>query len=158
MSRGSPPTPEQKARFLRLLRDTGSVRVAAEAVGFTTTTMKRQRETDAEFDELWTEADDDFADKLEQEAVRRAYEGVLRTKAIKTGKDDYEVIDEQHYSDTLLLRLLEARNPAKFTNRSKTEISNPDGTLAAQLDDTTLVAKLTSLLAAAQARMKQEGV
>lgn len=156
MSRAS-PTPEQKARFIRLLRDTGSVRVAADAVGFTTGTMKRHRETDTEFDELWTEADEDFADKLEQEAIRRAYEGVERSKVLGF-KDDYEIVTEQHYSDTLLLRLLEARNPAKFTNRSKTEISNPDGSLAPQIGDTELAARLSSLLALAEARAKQEGV
>lgn len=155
MSRGTPPSAEQKVRFIRLLRDTGSVRVAAEAIGFTTATMKRQRETDQEFDELWAEADEDFADKLEQEAIRRAYAGVERSKVLGF-KDDYEIVTEQHYSDTLLLRLLEARNPAKFTNRSKTEISNPDGSLAPQIGDTELAARLSSLLAIAEARMKQE--
>lgn len=157
MSRGVSPSAEQKARFIRLLRDTGSVRVAAEAVGFTTSTMKRQRETDSEFDELWNEADEDFADKLEQEAIRRAYDGVERSKVLGF-KDDYEIVTEQHYSDTLLMRLLEARNPAKFTNRSKTEISNPDGSLAPQIGDTELAARLSSLLAIAEARAKQEGV
>lgn len=157
MSRGTPPTPEQLARFIRLLRDTGSVRVSAEAIGFTTATLRRHREQDASFDELWTEADDDFADKLEQEAIRRAHDGVERQKVLGF-KDDYEVVTEHHYSDALLLRLLEARNPVRFTNRSKTEISNPDGSLGVQIDDTTLVAKLTSLLAAATARMQQKDV
>lgn len=147
-------TAEHKARFLRLLRDTGSVRVSAEAVGFTTGTMKRHRELDSEFDELWQEAIDDNNDALEQEARRRAITGVTRQKVLGF-KDDYEIVDEQHYSDPLLIRLLEANNPAKFTNRSKTEISNPDGSLAPQIGDTELAAKLASLLAIAEARMKQ---
>lgn len=153
MSRGTPPSPEQQARFLRLLRETGSARVAAEAIGFTTATMKKLRDTDNEFDELFQEALDDNADALEQEARRRAVEGVTRSKVLGF-KDDYEIVEEQHYSDTLLLRLLEANNPAKFTNRSKTEITNPDGTLT-PLGDTELAAKLASLLAIAEARMKQ---
>jgi hypothetical protein len=143
-------------RFLRLLRDTGSFRVSAEAIGFTTATMKKLRERDTEFDELCHEAEDDAADALEQEARRRAVNGVKRKKVLGF-KDDFEIITERHYSDTLLIRLLEANNPAKFTNRSKTEITNPDGSLAPQIGDTELAAKLSSLLAIAEARMKAEG-
>lgn len=157
MTRGVSPSPEQQARFLRLLRDTGSFRVSAEAIGYTTGTMRKLRETDPGFDELVQEAIDDNNDALEQEARRRAVVGVTRQKVLGF-KDDYEIIEEQHHSDTLLIRLLEANNPAKFTNRSKTEISNPDGSLAPQIGDTELAAKLASLLAIAEARMKAQGV
>lgn len=157
MTRGTTPTPEQQARYVRLLRDTGSKRVAAEAIGFTSGTMKRLREGSIEFDELCQEAEDDAADALEVEARRRALEGVVRSKVLGF-KEDYEIVEERHYSDALLVKLLEANNPAKFTNRSKTEISNPDGSLAAQIGDTELAARLSSLLAIAEARMKQEGV
>lgn len=157
MSRGTPPSPEQQARFLRLLRDTGSFRVSAEAIGYTTGTMRKLRETDTAFDELCQEAHDDAADALEVEARRRALEGVVRKKTLGSG-DNMQIVTERHYSDTLMVKLLEANNPAKFTNRSKTEISNPDGSLGASIGDTELAAKMASLLAIAEARMKQEGV
>lgn len=148
------PNQDQKDRFVRVLRDTGSRTVAAQAVGFSRTTMQRHMELDDAFAEAVADAELDAADALEQEARRRAVEGVDRERWLG-GKDGY-AITETHYSDTLLLKLLEANNPAKFTNRSKTEISNPDGSLVPQLGDTELAARLTSLLAAAEARMKKE--
>lgn len=156
MARGTPLTPEHKMRFLRLLRDTGSIRVSAEGVGFTSGTFRKARETDTEFDELWAEAEADAADALEQEARRRAIEGVDREKWVGPAEGGH-FATETHYSDTLLIKLLEANNPAKFTNRSRTEISNPDGSLAPQIGDTELAARLSSLLAAAEARMKAGG-
>ena len=154
MAHGSPVTAEHKARFLRLLRDTGSVRVSAEGVGYTRETMKRQRALDDEFDALWQEAEDDAADALESEARRRAVKGVKRERYVGT-KDNGHFVTERHYSDTLLVKLLEANNPSKFMNRSKTEISNPDGSLAPQVGDTELAARLSSLLAIAAARMTE---
>lgn len=140
-------TPEVRARFLRNLRDTGNVSVSARAVGVSPGHMRVLRTREPDFDADWAEAEMEAADALEEEARRRAVKG--------TAKGIYHkgalVARERQYSDQLLIRLLEANKPDKFANRNKTEVTNPDGSFAA-MDETSLAAKLSSLLAIAQQR------
>lgn len=146
-------TEDHKTRFLEMLRKTGNPSVAARSIGFAPATMKRHREADAEFDREWHEAESEASDALEAEARRRAVEGVLREKCIGGGKDG-KFIEEVEYSDQLLLALLKANKPEKFADRSKTEVSNPDGSLAPQ-NDRELAVRLASFLALAQARAQE---
>lgn len=149
-------TDAHKVRFIELLRTTGNPSVAARAIGFAPSTLRRHKDEDAAFAEEWADALDEAADALEAEARRRALDGVTREKYIGT-KDNGRFIEELHYSDTLLVRLLEANKPDKFANRSKTELSNPDGSMTPALGDTEVAARLASLLALAEARMKEQG-
>lgn len=145
-------TDDHKQRFLALLRDTGNPSVAARGIGFSPSTLKRHREQDEAFAADWQEAVDEAADALEAEARRRAVSGVLREKCIGGGKDG-KFIEELEYSDSLLLALLKANKPQKFADRSKTELTNPDNSLAPAADSEIAV-KLASILALAEARMK----
>lgn len=70
----------------------------------------QRRKTDAEFRKVWKEAAQINTKLMEEEAVRRAYHGTLKPvyhKGVKIGH-------VREYSDTLMIFLLKARNPAKY--------------------------------------------
>lgn len=142
---------ETKQLFLDNLAATGVVSEAARAAGFTSySSLYQLRKSDPEFAEAWTEALDNAADMLELEARRRAVQGVTRVKVIGSG-ENAQMIDEVHYSDTLLLALLKAKKPSEFAERSKTEISGPDGK-AIETNDTSAAARLLAILEEAKLR------
>ena len=60
---------------------------------------------------------------LEDEAVRRAHDGVKKPIRYK-GRI---IAFDTEYSDTLLIQLLKANNPEKFRERTDTRITGPDG-------------------------------
>jgi hypothetical protein len=77
------------------------------------------------FKELEAEARENAIDLLEQEAVRRARDGidkpiVYQGKVVSTFKE---------YSDTLMNTLLRAERPSKY--RENLNLTNSDGSLAA---------------------------
>ena len=83
--------------------------------------IKRQYETDPGFHELAQDAMEEWADCLEQEAVRRAVEGV-EEPVFHQG----EVVGfVTKYSDALLGKLLTGRRPEIFGN--KTEVTGAQG-------------------------------
>lgn len=151
----APLTQAHKDRFIEFLRSTGNPSVSARAVGYSPSCMRDHKMKDGVFSQEWDEALLEAADALEQEARRRAINGVVRKKVLGF-KDDFEIVDEIHYSDSLLLAMLKAKKPDEYADRTKSEISNPDGSLSA-MGETEIAAKISSLLAIAQARMKQEG-
>jgi AcrR family transcriptional regulator len=65
-----------KAVFLARLVDAMTITVAAESAGIDRATAYRWRESDAEFAEAWDAALEAGTDRLEQEAIRRARDGV----------------------------------------------------------------------------------
>lgn len=72
------------------------------------------------------------ARSLEDEAVRRAYEGLRKAVRYKGKVVGYET----EYSDSLLLAILKANAPDKFVERNATTISAPDGgPVALRLED-----------------------
>lgn len=79
------------------------------------------REKNEKFRLEWDSAVEEGTDTLEDEAKRRAYEGVdhpvtYQGEITATYKD---------YSDTLLMFILKARRPDKY--RERQEVSGPDG-------------------------------
>jgi hypothetical protein len=60
---------------------------------------------------------------LEDEAVRRAHDGITKTIRYKGRIVGYE----KEYSDSLLLALLKAGAPEKYRERSDHRVSDPDG-------------------------------
>jgi hypothetical protein len=75
------------------------------------------------FRELYEMACKEALGALEDEAVRRAYEGVLKP-VYQGGK---KVGNIKEYSDTLLIVLLKARAPEKYKDRVHKEITGKDG-------------------------------
>jgi hypothetical protein len=95
------------------------------------------RDEDAGFAQAWQDALEESADLLEQEARRRAYEGVQRLKFDRGKLITIPVLDtegkpvldgeglpltqpyvEHEYSDTLLIFLLKGIRPEKYRERT----------------------------------------
>src|SRR5262249_8510012 len=99
----------RKERFLRPLSDTGSVTTAVAVAGTSRTRVYELRKTDPAFASAWQEAEEVANDRLEDEARRRALEGVPEP-LVSAGKlvrdDDGQPITIRRYSDNLLLALL----------------------------------------------------
>ena len=84
----------------------------------------RERSDDPAFAEAWDEALDAGTDALEDEARRRAVDGVEEPIVAmgKVARDEAgNVLTVRRYSDSLLTLLLKARRPDKFKERSAVE-------------------------------------
>ena len=136
---GQNTTPEKAwptwaAAFLKALAITGNVSRAANAAKVHRRTAYDLRNADESFALSWQEAKDEASDLLEEEAHRRAYEGVSRpilhqgkpvfvwmkgkTIVPKGTKGAKKVALMEHdYSDTLLIFLLNGERPEKFKKR-----------------------------------------
>ena len=103
-------TQARRERFLRALADTGSV-TAVAAAGTSRTRVYELRKLDPAFAAAWAEAEDIAADRLADEARRRAMEGVP-IPLVSAGKlvrdDNGQPIMVRRYSDNLLMALLKA--------------------------------------------------
>ena len=105
----------KKATFLEAFAEMGVVTYAARKTNVPRRTVYDWLERDAEFRAQFAEAEQDALDSLEQEAVRRARDGVTEPiVSVKTG----EVIGyTTKYSDTLLIFLLKGGRPSKYRER-----------------------------------------
>jgi hypothetical protein len=120
-------SPKQKA-FLGAFAETGSVTAAARAADIYRSTHYYWLEN-PEYAKAFDQAQEEATDRLEEEARRRAVQGVQRLKFGGNGaplKDPRtgEVYVEHVYSDSLLVALLRANRPEKYADRHKHEISN----------------------------------
>lgn len=108
---------ERKARaFIRILRETGRVKFAAEEAGWGSTSAAfARRAMDPIFKRAWDEAVQYASDILEDEAVRRAVEGVRKPVYYKGRVVDYQL----EYSDGLLQFLLKGAKKKKYADRSE---------------------------------------
>lgn len=119
------------AAFLHALATTGHVTKSCQLVGLNRLTAYARRRGDSEFRDLWEEAHAIGLACLEDEAKRRAYEGVEKGIYYKGDL----VATETVYSDQLLMFLLQGTNP-KY--KRKQEITGADGGplgMLAKLDD-----------------------
>jgi hypothetical protein len=96
--------------FLAALEETGSVTEAAKAVGMGRSNVYQYKRNDQEFAAKWEQSLDVAADVLEDEARRRAFEGVEEPVFQKGEK----VGTIRRYSDTLLMFLLKGIRPQKW--------------------------------------------
>lgn len=142
-------TDDQRQTFLDAFARCGIVKTALLAAGCTRAQLARWRREDA-FDAAYLEAQEDANDLLEGEARRRAFEGVVRERCLGAG-DNARFIEELVYSDPLLLALLKANRPEKFAERTKSEITNPDGSLRPE-NATEGAARIAALLEEARRR------
>jgi hypothetical protein len=109
--------------FLAELALDGNVTRAAKAVGVDRSNAYQRRLRNPEFALRWDDAIESFADAVEAEAYRRAVTGT--TKGI--WHQGAKVGEEQQWSDSLLLALLKAKRPGQYGDKSKMELSGPDG-------------------------------
>lgn len=111
-------TDEKKIEFLDLLRTNSNISVSARSVGISPSTVNAHRLRDPNFDKACQEALEEATDYMEAEAIRRAIKGVDKTIYYQGVPIGTETI----YSDSLLLRLLEANRPEKWSSKSSVNI------------------------------------
>jgi hypothetical protein len=111
-------TKTRREAFLTALADTGIVSAAATVAGITRARAYQVRKQDPDFASAWEEAEEQAADALEVEAWRRAVDGVPEPM-VSAGRvvrdDDGQPLAIRRYSDNLLLALLKARRPERFS-------------------------------------------
>jgi hypothetical protein len=145
-----PITPERKALFLKVLRETGSVRAAARAATPWATSIQPvsgfydAREVDEEFARAWEESLDDFRGALEQELLRRAVDGYEETRTDHAGR----VTTTLKYSDGILMFMARRHMPAEYGD--KVEVAGAL-TSKVQVDPAALAAAVTQAAIAFQA-------
>lgn len=139
-------TEADRERFLEYLEETANVSLACKLVPVSRRHAYVWRDEDPEFAARWAAAVDRGTDALEDEAIRRAHEGVAKPVFAKGVRSMDFILDEngdpklgpdgkpllrpafvQEYSDTLLTFMLKARRPDKFKDRVASEVSGPGG-------------------------------
>lgn len=113
---------KKKAVFLDALSRTASVTKACILTKIPRRTVYEWRLADEAFKKQWDDAIELSIDALEDEAVRRAFEGV-RKPVFQGGK---RVGHIQEYSDTLLIFMLKGRRPERFKDRAVIDHGNKD--------------------------------
>lgn len=145
-------TPEKERAFLGALGQGLSVTGACEAAEIGRTRVYEWRREDTAFAGAWDEAVEAGTDYLEDEAKRRAAEGVdepVFYQGVICGK-------LRKYSDTLLIFLLKARRPEKYRERSNVELTGHAGG-PVEIDDRAAAARIAALLTAARSRRDDDG-
>jgi hypothetical protein len=121
---------EREDEFFRLLGRGCDAREAAAAVAIHPTTLYRKRRADPAFAKRWDDAKRIRVDHLIAEAERRAMRG----------------------SDKLLIFLLQSYDPARFRHQQSIDLTNSDGSLRAQPEDSDAAARAEALLVTARMR------
>jgi hypothetical protein len=116
-------TKARRRQFLALLSDGSFIGRACEAIGISRQAVHKHQQKDPEFARQVELARSVGAGVLEDEALRRAVHGTEKP-VFQGGKLVGHV---REHSDTLLLALLRAHLPEKYTERSKTELTGADG-------------------------------
>ncbi len=147
MAKATKITPEKLTAFCAALAETGIVGRACEAVSICRQTAYSWRDDDPEFAAAWDKAKNIGRTALEDEAHRRAFEGL--DKPIYQNGERVGAVRE--YSDTLAIFLLKAHFPEKYRERSHMELTGAGGG-PVRFSDTERAAKLQSILANAAQR------
>lgn len=114
---------QKKRAFLAAFAEVGTITHAAELAGIDRQAHYRWLKDDPDYPALFADADEKACEKLEQEARRRAIEGVGEPVFYK-GEPCGTV---QKYSDTLLIFLLKGAMPEKYRERYAAELTGPGG-------------------------------
>lgn len=114
---------KRQADFIEKFCECASIMKACRLSKMPRRTIYDWFKTDAAFKAKYDEAAIEAIGTLEDEAVRRAHEGV--NKPIFQGGKKVGTVKE--YSDTLLIILLKARAPEKYKDRFAGELSGPGG-------------------------------
>lgn len=111
----------KKQAFLAVACDGWSVARACAAVGIARLTFYRWQESDLAFAAAYRLARAEATERLEDEARRRAVDGVQRVKPVYHEGEQIGTITETDYSDTLLIFLLKGLKPEVY--RDKVQVS-----------------------------------
>lgn len=108
-------TAAKKKKFLDVLAATGNVQKTCLAIGIGRKTVYHHRKKSEKFAQDWAAAKDIAIEALEDEAWRRAFEGVEEPVYHQGEIVGYKI----KYSDTLLMHRLQAERPEKYQYRQK---------------------------------------
>ncbi len=117
---GSRTKAEKQEEFLKCFADLVSITGAAKATGIVRQTVYDWLK-DEEFREKYDETMDIAAYRLEEIALRRAFEGIIKPIIYK-GRPLGEI---RHFSDKLLITLLKARMPARYGTNTNADKPKP---------------------------------
>ena len=129
MARKAAATHLKQRAFIAAFRRVVSVGAAAAAARVTPDDHYGWVKRDAEYRKIWEQVQDEAAQALEDEAVRRAHEGVKRQvlykgKPVRTGRGRHsKILYETEYSDQLLILLLRRYRPMLYRDTVRTEIT-----------------------------------
>jgi hypothetical protein len=113
-------TPEKELAFLSVLAATCSVTKACQAAGIESrNTVYTWRAEDENFAERWDQAKRIGAEALEDEAMRRAFDGTQKP-VFHMGAECGTI---REYSDTLAIFLLKGAMPEKYRENSRVELA-----------------------------------
>ncbi len=111
---------KRKKIFLKTLAKTGMVTPSAKAAGYADSQMvNRYRREDPEFAAAWEEAEAAGIDRWEEEATRRAFEGVEKGVYFRGERVD----TEKQYSDGLAQFMLKAKRPEIYGERKQVDVN-----------------------------------
>ena len=144
-------TPEKLTAFCAVLAETCNVGKACVAVGISRQTAYVWRRDIPDFATAWEEAMKAGLLGLEDEAHRRAFDGVDEP-VFHQGQPCGTI---RKYSDTLTIFLLKAHAPEKYRENSRMELTGANGG-PVQITDTDRAAKIAAILAAAQQRRDED--
>lgn len=113
----------KKPAVLAAFKGCASVTKACEIADICRDTFYRWLREDADFNKAYQAAREQAIEALEDEATRRAYEGVDRP--VYQGGKQVGMIRE--YSDTLLIFLLKAHRPQKYRDNIRQELTSAGG-------------------------------
>lgn len=114
-------TLENREIVLKYLSAGATCALAAEAIGVHRSTLLRWKAKDKEFADDWDEAVEHGTDLIEEEAIRRAIDGVMRP-IFQSGELVGYV---REYSDLLLKFLLEGKRPHVY-RRGTINLATPE--------------------------------
>lgn len=109
----SAQTKKAQDRFLDAFAAIGTIAGAAQAASVGRRTHYGWMANDPDYRARFEAARDELVDSLEQEAIRRARDGVVKG----VYHNGTLIATEHQYSDTLLIFLLKANRPDKFKDR-----------------------------------------
>lgn len=115
------PLPDWTEPFLAELCRHGLIHTAARAVGTTPRQVSKYREGNETFEEYVQQALEESNDILELEARRRAVDGIEKGVYYQ----GVQVATETVYSDSLLVKMLEAKRKQEFSSRIQVEAYTP---------------------------------
>ena len=107
----------RKRVFLEVFQKTGTIGPATRVAGIDRVAVHRWLEHDEQFELEYNLAKEDAVDSMEEEARRRAVEGVVQEQPIFFRGQQVGVKVITDYSDTLLMFLLKAARPDKYKDR-----------------------------------------
>lgn len=110
-------------QFLTLYESNANITKSCEALGIPRKLIYNWLDSDPEFKAKFEASEKLALGVLEDEAVRRAVQGVEKPIFWKGRK----IADVKEYSDVLTIVLLKARAPHKYRENLRNEIVGPDG-------------------------------